>query len=132
MPFSPQPAIPLKDKISVNYLVKRLQEQVHINLISCAAEDCGDHRYVREAELHRPGLALAGYIKLFTHQRIQVLGNTESKFLENLRKEKQIEAFHNLAEFQVPVIFLTNGNELPQYLLDVAEESRNPYLYDPL
>lgn len=121
MPFTSQPPIPIKEKISVSYLVERLRERVHIKLEACAAGDCGDHRYVREADLHRPGLALAGYIKLFTYQRIQVIGNTESQFLENLSKEKQIDAFGNLTQFEVPAIFLTDGNTLPGYLLEMAE-----------
>ncbi len=126
MPFTPQPAIPIKEKISVSYLVERLQERVHINLISCAAGDCGDHRFVTEADLNRPGLALAGYLKLFTYQRIQVIGNTETQFLDNLSKEEQIKAFRNLTQYQIPVIFLTDGNQLPDYLLEIAEKAGIP------
>lgn len=131
MPFTPQPAIPIKEKISVSYIVQRLKERVHINLVSCAAGDCGDHRFVSEADLHRPGLALAGYIKLFTFQRIQVIGNTESQFLANLSEKEQKESFKNLTQFQIPVIFLTDGNMLPQYLLDIAEETGIPVYSTP-
>jgi HPr kinase/phosphorylase len=131
MPFSVQSPIPLKDKISVSYIVKRLQERVHINLVACAAHDCSAERYVREPELHRPGLALAGYVKLFTYQRIQIIGNTETQFLDNLTKQKQISAFRNLIKFQVPVIFLTDGNSLPDYLLELAEDAGIPVYTTP-
>ncbi len=131
MPFSPQPAIPIKEKISVSYLVQRLKERVHINLIACAAGDCGDHRYVTEAELTRPGLALAGYLELFTYQRIQVIGNTETQYLEHLSEEEQKKAFAKLTQYQIPVIFLTDGNQLPQYLLDLAEEAGIPVYTTP-
>ncbi len=131
MPFTPQPAIPIKEKISVSYLVKRLKERVHINLVACAAGDCGDHRFVTEADLNRPGLALTGYLELFTYQRIQVIGNTETQYLEHLSKEKQIKAFGNLTQYQIPVIFLTDGNNLPQYLLDLAEEVGIPVYMTP-
>lgn len=131
MPFTPQPAIPIKEKITVSYLVKRLQERVHINLVSCAAGDCGDYKYVTEADLNRPGLALAGYLKLFTFQRIQVIGNTECQFLENLSKSEQINAFTKLTQYQIPVIFLTDGNELPDYLLEIAENAGIPVYLTP-
>ena len=131
MPFSPHEPIPLKEKIKVSYLVKRLRERVHINLVSCCAEECSDHRYVREADLHRPGLALAGYVKLFTFQRIQVIGNTESQFLDNLSKEEQIEAFRNITQFEIPVIFLTDGNNLPDYLLEITEKAGIPVYTTP-
>ncbi len=131
MPFTPQPAIPIKEKISVSYLVQRLKERVHINLVSCAAGDCGDHRFVTEADLNRPGLALAGYLELFSYQRIQVIGNTETQYLDHLTEEEQKKAFSNLTQYQIPVIFLTDGNQLPQYLLDLAEEAGIPIFTTP-
>jgi len=131
MPFSSQPPIPIKEKISVKYIVENLRDRVNINLISCAAEDCCSDRYVRESDLHRPGLALAGYVKLYTYQRIQILGNTENQFLENMSKQKQISAFRNLMQFQIPVIFLTDGNTLPDYLLVLAEEAGIPIYATP-
>ena len=70
MPFGNHEPIPKKKEISVRYLVEKVQEQVHIDLEACAAEDCCEDRSVIEADLHRPGLALAGYIEIFTHQRI--------------------------------------------------------------
>ncbi len=131
MPFSSQPPIPIKEKISVSYMVKKLRDRVHINLICCAAEDCSEHRYVREADLHRPGLALAGYVKLFTYQRIQVIGNTETQFLDNLPKEQQIQALKNITQFEIPVIFLTDGNTFPDYLLEIVNEAGIPVYSTP-
>tara|TARA_R110000868_G_scaffold304437_21_gene565392 strand:- start:23300 stop:24331 length:1032 start_codon:yes stop_codon:yes gene_type:complete len=131
MPFTPQPAIPIKDKITVSYLVSRLQERVHINLVACAAGDCADHRFVTEADLNRPGLALAGYLKLFTYQRIQVIGNTETQFLENLTKDEQKKAFRILTQYELPVIFLTDGNILPDYLLEISEKAGIPIYTTP-
>ena len=131
MPFSSQPPIPIKEKISVSYMVKKLRDRVHINLVCCAAEDCSEHRYVREADLHRPGLALAGYVKLFTYQRIQVIGNTETQFLDNLPKEQQIQALKNITQFEIPVIFLTDGNTFPDYLLEIVNEAGIPVYSTP-
>ncbi len=131
MPFSSQPPIPIKEKISVDYLVEKLRERVNISLLACAAEKCGSDRFITEAELHRPGLALAGYVKLFTYQRIQVIGNTETQFLENLSEEEQKKAFRNLIQFEIPVIFLTDGNVLPFYLIEMAEEAQIPIYSTP-
>ncbi|MTI88272.1 MAG: HPr kinase/phosphorylase [Balneolaceae bacterium] len=132
MPFSPQAPIPRKEKISVSYLVGKLRERVNINITSCASEHCSDERFVNEADLHRPGLALAGYIKLFTYQRVQIIGNTETQFLQNLPKDKQKEAFRRITKFDIPVIFLTDSNELPDYLLQITEEAGIPVFSTPL
>ena len=126
MPFNPQDPIPRKEQISVSYLVKRLRERVHINIDACVSENCAGDRYVTEADLHRPGLALAGYIKLFTYQRIQIIGNTETQFLENMGEDKRLEAFRNITQFEIPVIFLTDGNQLPEALLTEAKEAGIP------
>lgn len=131
MPFTQQAPIPRKDKISVAYMVDRLRERVNMKINSCAATENSENRFVIEADLHRPGLALAGYIKLFTYQRIQVIGNTETQFLDNLSKDKQLEVFRRLAQFDIPVIFLTSSNKLPKYLLNVAKESGIPVYSTP-
>lgn len=126
MPFTPQDPIPRKEQISVAYLVNKLRERVNMNIISCVSEECSDDRFVTEADLHRPGLALAGYIKLFTYQRIQIIGNTETQFLENLTLDKQKEAFRRITQFDIPVIFLTNSNALAEELMEIAKEDGIP------
>lgn len=132
MPFGNIEPIPRKEQISVSYLIKKLKKRVKIELKACAAEDCCDERYIIEEDLHRPGLALAGYVELFTHHRIQVIGNTETQYLAYLSKEKQKEAFHNLVQFDIPVIFLSDGNELPDYLLEMAKKAGIPIFRTPV
>lgn len=132
MPFKPHDPIPRKDKISVDYLVDKLRERVNIKIASCVAENCSTDKFVTEADLHRPGLALAGYIELFTYQRIQIIGNTETQFLGHMGSDKQLEAFRNLTQFDIPVIFLTDGNELPEPLLEAAKEAGIPVYSTPL
>jgi len=132
MPFKPHDPIPRKDKISVDYLVDKLRERVNIKIESCVAENCSTDKFVTEADLHRPGLALAGYIELFTYQRIQIIGNTETQFLGHMGSDKQMEAFRNLTKFDIPVIFLTDGNELPDPLLEAAKDAGIPVYSTPL
>jgi len=132
MPFGELEPIPRKEKISVAYLVEKLRDRVNIDVEACVTEDCADQRFVTEADLHRPGLALAGYVKLFTYQRVQVLGNTENQYLRYLSKKEQVESFNNLVQFNIPVIFLTDSNELPEYLLDLAKKAGIPIFRTPV
>ena len=39
-------------------------------------------------EVHRPGLALTGFVDIFSYERIQVLGNTEIAYLDSLNKTR--------------------------------------------
>lgn len=132
MPFGELETIPRKEKISVSHLIERLKERVQIELKAFVVENKSDQRHVTEADLHRPGLALAGYTKLFTHQRIQIIGNTETDYLENLSREEQIQAFENLTQFRIPVLFLTHSNTLPDYLIEMAEKAGIPVFGTPL
>lgn len=132
MPLGQHEPIPKKKEISVRFLIDKLREKVNIHLEACAAEDSCGGRKVTEADLHRPGLALAGYIELFTHQRIQVLGNTENRYLAFLSREKQQEAFANLTQFELPVIFLTDNNKLPDHLLEMAKQTDIPVFRTPI
>lgn len=125
MAFNSQPPIPKKEKISVDFLVDQLMKKVNVDLKPCNDVPC-EERYVTEAELHRPGLALSGFIELFTYKRIQIIGNTEKHYLNSLDLEGQKEAFQNLIQFDVPVIFLSDSNILPDPLLKMATDVNIP------
>lgn len=121
-----QEAIPRREDIRVSYLIEKLKERIQIDLEPCAAESNSDNKLVTEADLHRPGLALAGYVDLFTYQRIQVIGNTECNFLRNLSENERSESFKKLISFDLPVIFLTSGNTLDKSLYKKADERKIP------
>lgn len=121
-----QEAIPIREDIQVSYLIDKLKDRIQIELEPCAAASYSEKKRVTEADLHRPGLALAGYVDLFTYQRIQVIGNTECNFLRNLSDEKRHQSFEKLVSFDIPVIFITSGNTLSDSLYKKAEEQKIP------
>lgn len=126
MSFKNQEAIPTRENIEVSALVERLEERMDIKLTPCAASKHAHKKNVTEADLHRPGLALAGYTDLFTYQRIQIIGNTECNFLNNLPDQNKKEAFEKLTSYNLPVIFLTDNNKLDNFLLKIAESRKIP------
>ncbi|MEM1125239.1 MAG: HPr(Ser) kinase/phosphatase [Bacteroidota bacterium] len=128
MPTRPKPF--RKESITVAYLVQMLREAVGLDLDTLNEVDT-QHRLVTEADLHRPGLALAGYVDLFTHHRVQILGNTENQYLQHLSTEAQAEAFGHLVQFDVPCVFLTHHNRLPDALLEMATARGIPVFATP-
>lgn len=127
-----QQEIPVPEKVEVSTLIEKLKKKIKIELSPCAAASESENKFVIEADLHRPGLALAGYVELFTHQRIQIIGNTEYRFLKNLPVSDQKKAFRKLASFDIPVIFLTNNNEFPEHILSIARKQKIPVFRTPL
>jgi HPr kinase/phosphorylase len=114
-----------KESISVAFAVEQLSNTVGIPVKPLNAENA-ETKLIVESNLHRPGMALAGYLDLFTHQRVQVLGNTESRFLSGLEEEDRVKAFNNLLRFPIPCIICTEGNQLDEKLLSLASNAGVP------
>lgn len=79
-------------------------------------------RKIREKELHRPGLALSGFIEVFTYWRVQIIGNTEIGFLNTLQEEERLHAIRTVLGFDLPCLIITNNNSPPKELVDVANK----------
>ncbi|MFO7847974.1 MAG: HPr(Ser) kinase/phosphatase [Balneolaceae bacterium] len=129
MALENQKPIPGKEKISVAKLIDRLHNRLNIDIKLVAGQPVAEDKFVTGADLHRPGLALAGYIDLFTYEKVQVIGNTESQYLDHLTEEEKINSFQKLAAFDIPVIICTSGNKLPSALLEIAEKNNVPVAY---
>ncbi len=72
--------------------------------------ELGNENIITSNEIHRPGLALSGFINIFSYDRIQVLGNTEIAYLNSLCREDRDTAIHRLVQFDLPCIIITNKN----------------------
>jgi HPr kinase/phosphorylase len=92
----------------------------------------GFDNLIHNKNLYRPQLALTGYVGLFNFKQIQIFGNTECYFLNDMSPEKRIESFKHVTQFSVPCIILTSNHLLDDELLNIANESgiavfRTPY-----
>ncbi len=123
----PKPLANLKEIVKKNISTKVLFEN-NKNRIQLASANGLEHleREITDKNLHRPGLALAGYVGLFTYHRVQLFGNTELKYLQSLSEEEQFESFSRLLQFEIPCIVVTNGHSLPPRLLDQATKHNVP------
>ncbi|MBC8144882.1 MAG: HPr kinase/phosphorylase, partial [bacterium] len=106
-----------RPNISVGYLADECRERFQLLPLN---DGVGREKLITDKNLHRPQLALTGYTGLFSFHRVQVLGNTEIYYLRSLPRERRIEAFRVLTEFDVPCFILPNGNKLEPELLDEA------------
>src|SRR5579883_2730915 len=109
-----------KAELSVEFFYQHMKDRFKLKLV--AGESGLEKKKIKDKNLHRPGLALAGYVGLFTYHRLQVFGNTELYYMESLSKEDRIRAFSTLASFDIPCIVVPNGNKMPEELLDICNE----------
>ena len=112
-----------KESITVQHFYDVTRERFKLTLL--AGEE-GMSNLVTDKSLHRPGLALAGYVGLFTFHRIQIFGNTEIFYLKSLDLEERIKAFSRIASFAIPCIVVTSGNTLDPELHAICEERKIP------
>ncbi len=87
-----------------------------------------EKRFITQRDVHRPGLALAGFVKLFTHEKIQILGNTEYLYLNDLSEETRRQSVSKLFAFDIPLIVATNGNPLFPEMIDLCRRHHIPLI----
>ncbi|NOX38106.1 MAG: HPr kinase/phosphorylase [Calditrichaeota bacterium] len=107
----------LKPKLTVGKLYKDTREKLRLHLMTTST---GFDRVITDSELHRPGLALAGFLDLFTYHRIQILGNTEIRYLNSLTPEQRRKSLERVLQYEIPCIVVTDRNKPPKELLEIA------------
>lgn len=105
------------DTVTVERLYHEKQKVFELTLLS---SENGLKRSIPSSEIHRPGLALAGYVERFANQRTQVLGETEITFLSSRDEPGRREAVENIFRFDLPCVIITKGLTPPPELLEVA------------
>ncbi len=108
-------------KLTVGKLFEECKESLRLELLT---DRSGFDREIAEGELHRPGLALAGFIELFTYKRIQIIGNTETRYLNSLNKTARITAIEQLLQFEIPCIIITDSNVPTEEMLQMARKRK--------
>jgi HPr kinase/phosphorylase len=111
-----------KHSITVGFLYET--NKTRLKLVPLT--NVGFDNTIRDKSIHRPGLALAGYVALFTYDRVQVFGNTEIRYLNSMPLEERIKAFNTLFKFAIPCIFVTNDNPIDQELVQLAADHNVP------
>lgn len=82
--------------------------------------ELGLDRPIPDPEVASPGLALAGYTSRFMPRRLHVLGETEISYLNALEPAERKARLEKFFAFELPCVFVTKGQDVPQELLDLA------------
>lgn len=113
----------LPNTLTVDKFYKQVKSLFKIKLLS---NEVGFDNLISEPNLHRPGLALAGFLELFSYKRIQLFGNTEMKYLSNLTKKQRLNSLSKFFKFEIPCIVIANGNKPFDEMLKLSEKYSVP------
>lgn len=90
-------------------------------------------RRIKVPEAHRPGLALAGYLKGHATNRILIVGKIEIEYLRDLDKKTRIARLEAiLSPYETPAVIVTRRFLPPKELLELCEKGGIPLLRTPL
>ncbi|GAB1367002.1 HPr(Ser) kinase/phosphatase [Candidatus Cloacimonadaceae bacterium] len=72
--------------------------------------------------VNRPGLALAGYLEVFSSERVQVFGETEVRFLQSRNEDELISCIRDMFKTDIPCIIVSKGLTLPPVIEHMAND----------
>jgi len=79
-----------------------------------------DKVIINTPEVNRPALQLAGFFEHFDKERVQVIGNVECAFLNNMEKKNRIWVYDKLMSSGIPCLIICRGVEPDKELLEAA------------
>ncbi len=112
-------SISRKEHLTVGYFYENIKEMFKVKLYS---DESGFGKKINDQNLHRPGLALAGFVDLFSFSRVQVFGNTELRYLMQLSDDDKKKALNRIFHFDIPCIILTDDNKPLPILIELANK----------
>lgn len=118
-----------RKNISVRMFFESNKDRLSLHALN---GESGFDKEIHDKNIHRPGLALAGYVELFTFDRVQVFGNTEIRYLQHLTLAERVHAFETIFRFDIPCIIVTNNNTLDHEVAQVAAKKGISVLLTPL
>lgn len=117
-------------RLSVAELFEKRREVLQLGVI--AGKEVMNKNFISSMDIHRPGLALAGFTGEFPADRLQVLGGTEMAFLETFNPEARRPAIQLLAKLKPPCLVITSDADAPKELVEELEAAGIPLLVSRL
>jgi HPr kinase/phosphorylase len=114
-----------KKALTVKELLSNLREVLELELVNGVEEG---PLPITVSDIHRPGLALTGFMQNYLNERIQVLGETEILFLNTRAEDVRGESIERIFSLPIPCVIVSRKLEVPREMLKAADEKRIPVL----
>ena len=109
-----------------NNKIKLSRVVEEFNLKTVYEPDNIDNVFVIRPDISRPGLPLAGFYKDFEHERIQLIGNMETSYLNSLDEKARYDAIRALFSLNIVCLIVTNGITPFPEMAELAEKYETP------
>lgn len=116
-------------KINVADFIKNAPAEMQLELLAGAKNTA--NREVSSSRIQKLGLALAGFAHYIHSGRVQIVGQSEILFLNQLESEQRIQAIRHLNLDEITCVLITNYLTPPPEFIEIAEEVGLPVLRTP-
>lgn len=83
---------------------------------------------LKHVDVNRPALQLAGFFDYFDADRIQVIGNVESAYVNKMSKTQGKKVLEKLMDYKIPCIIFCRNIEVEDSLVKLANKKGVPIL----
>ena len=105
--------------------VRDLKDVFDLRQIS--GNDDSLNRWIIVPDVNRPGLELSGYTRSNDLKRVNILGNKELEYLEDIKDDPDlIDRYNTITDGYTPCIVISDNNECPSLLLEIAQRKNFP------
>lgn len=114
-----------------------MAENIFVSLKSLLSEFSLEEIYMPQApqdikiicpDVNRPGLPIAGYVEHFESERIQILGNAETHFLETMDSLERRASLRKFMSKHPVAVVVTRSLEISDELMETSREYAVPLL----
>ncbi len=119
-----------RPEISVAEFIAQAPPRLELTLL--AGQRGTSLRTINSSRIQKLGLALAGFTHYVHQGRVQIIGQSEIWFLDQLAPPRRREAIDNLELEKIACVLLTKNLVPPPELVAAAEDSGLPLLRTPL
>lgn len=106
----------------------RTKDLLEVLTMDVVAGDTGMNREIISNDISRPAFEMTGYFEYYPKERVQIIGKTEMNYFLNLTEKEKIDRITRICTDVTPGIIVSNGMEVPQVFIDIANESGVPIL----
>ena len=111
-----------KGGVSVSKIVELMDLKVYTDNLDLK------RRKIQSADINRPALQLAGFFDHFESSRVQVVGNVEYFYTQQLEEDVKLERFRELLSYDIPCIIYSRNLIPNAEFVRMAEERGIPVL----
>ncbi|HPF34584.1 MAG TPA: HPr(Ser) kinase/phosphatase [Candidatus Krumholzibacteria bacterium] len=115
--------MPPRPTVTVQWVWRRLRESLALEALTELPEQ---DIPLAAPDVHRPGMALMGFMDNFLPGRLQVLGESEIAYIAGLDEDDQDDALGRLERLSAPAVYVSRNQCVPAPFLRAAERRQIP------